>query len=152
MPSLPSRIVETVVPARLGRSFRWLLGATFVNNLGDGVAISAGPLLVASLTRDPLVSLALLSEYLPVLLFGAVGGVAADRFDRRRMVVAVNLGRAFVLAVLVATIVSGTVSIVLVLVALFMLGTAETFADSASSTLLPGLVAREDLGVANARM
>jgi branched-subunit amino acid ABC-type transport system permease component len=68
------------------------------------------------------------------------------------MVVAVNLGRAFVLAVLVATIVSGTVSIVLVLVALFMLGTAETFADAASSTLLPGLVAREDLGVANARM
>src|SRR4029079_6227291 len=31
-------------------------------------------------------------------------------------------------------------------------GSAETLADSASSTLLPGLVAREDLGVANARM
>ena len=36
--------------------------------------------------------------------------------------------------------------------ALFILGTAETFADSASSTLIPGLVAREDLGIANARM
>jgi predicted MFS family arabinose efflux permease len=57
-----------------------------------------------------------------------------------------------VLAVLVATIVSGTVSIALVLATLFVLGTAETFADSASSTLLPGLVAREDLGIANARM
>jgi predicted MFS family arabinose efflux permease len=39
-----------------------------------------------------------------------------------------------------------------VLVALFVLGTAETFADSASSTLLPSLVRSEDLGVANARM
>ena len=68
------------------------------------------------------------------------------------MVVAVNLGRAVVLAVLVATIVSGTVNIAVVLVALFVLGTAETFADSASSTLLPGLVSREDLGIANARM
>jgi MFS family permease len=150
---LPARITETIAPTRLGRSFRWLLSATVVNNIGDGVAISAGPLLVASQTRDPfLVSMALLSEYLPVLLFGVIGGAAADRFDRRRMVVVVNLGRAFVLVALVATILSGAVNIALVLIALFILGTAETFADSASSTLLPGLVAREDLGIANARM
>ena len=149
----PPGSIETVAPARLGRSFRWLLSATIVNNVGDGVALAAGPLLVASQTRDPfLVSMALLSEYLPVLLFGVLGGAAADRFDRRRMVVVVNLARAVVLVVLVATIVSGTVNIAVVLVALFVLGTAETFADSASSTLLPGLVRREDLGIANARM
>jgi MFS family permease len=151
--SLLARIIEVVAPARLGRSFRWLLSATVVNNIGDGVAISAGPLLVASQTRDPLlVSMALLSEYLPALLFGVVGGAAADRFDRRRMVVFVNLGRAVVLAALVATIVSGTVNILVVLGVLFVLGTAETFADSASSTLIPSLVPREDLGIANARM
>jgi MFS family permease len=150
---LPARITEAVVPTRLGTSFRWLLAAAVVNNAGDGVAISAGPLLVASQTRDPfLVSLALLAEFLPALLFGVVGGAAADRFNRRRMVVVVNLGRAFVLVALTATIVSGTVNIALVLAALFVLGTAETFADTASSTLLPGLVAREDLGIANARM
>jgi MFS family permease len=150
---LLARIAETIVPARLGRSFRWLLSASFVNNAGDGIAVTAGPLLVASMTRDPfLVSMALLSEYLPVLVFGVIGGVAADRFDRKRMVVVVNLGRAFVLVALVATIVSGSVNIALVLLALFILGTAETFADSASSTLVPSLVAREDLGIANARM
>ena len=150
---LPSRITETVAPARLGRSFRWLLASTIVNNAGDGVAISAGPLLVASQTRDPLlVSMALLSEYLPVLLFGVLGGAVADRFDRKRMVVVVNLLRAVVLVALVATIVGGTVNIAVVLVVLFVLGTAETFADSASSALLPGLVSREDLGIANARM
>jgi MFS family permease len=151
--ALPARIVELLFPARLGRSFRWLLSASVVNNIGDGVALTAGPLLVASLTRDPLlVSMALLSEYLPVLLFGVLGGAAADRFDRKRMVVVVNIVRAVVLVGLVTTIVSGSVSIVLVLAALFALGTAETFADSASSTLLPGLVARADLGIANARM
>jgi MFS family permease len=153
VPSPVRSIVDAIVPPRLGRSFRWLLSATVVNNIGDGVAISAGPLLVASQTRDPfLVSLALLSEYLPVLLFGVIGGVIADRVDRKRMVIVVNLLRVGVLLALVATIVSGTVNIAAVLVALFALGTAETFADSASSTLLPGLVAREDLGVANARM
>ena len=153
MRSISAPIIDTVAPRRLGSSFRWLLSATVINNAGDGVVIAAGPLLVASLTRDPfLVSMALLSEYLPSLLFGVIGGVAADRFDRRRMVVVVNLLRAVVLLALVVTIVSGTVSIALVLVVLFILGTAETFADSASSTLLPGLVAREDLGIANARM
>ncbi len=150
---IPARIIDTVAPRRLGSSFRWLLSATVINNAGDGIALAAGPLLVASQTRDPfLVSMALLSQFLPILLFGIVGGAAADRFDRRRMVVVVNLVRAAILVMLVATIVSGTVSIALVLVVLFVLGTAETFADSASSTLLPGLVARKDLGVANARM
>jgi hypothetical protein len=150
---LPDRITETVAPARLGRSFRWLLAATIVNNAGDGVALAAGPLLVASQTRDPfLVSMALLSEYLPVLLFGVIAGTAADRLDRRRLVAAVNLSRAVVLIALVATIFTGTVNIAVVLIALFILGTAETFADAASSALLPGLVARKDLGIGNARM
>lgn len=150
--SLIPRIVETVVPARLGTNFRWLLGATLINNVGDGVALAAGPLLVASLTRDPfLVSMAVLSHWLPVLLFGIFGGVAADRFDRRRMVIVVNLVRAGVLGLLVATIVTGTVNIALVLAVLFVLATAETFADSASSTLVPSLVRRADLGIANAR-
>jgi MFS family permease len=151
--SLPARITETVAPSRLGTSFRWLLSASFVNNVGDGVALSAGPLLVASLTRDPfLVSMALLSEYLPALLFGVFGGVAADRFDRKRVVIFVDIGRAFVLGALVVTLVSGSANIALVLLSLFVLGTAETFADSASSALLPSLVARKDLGIANARL
>jgi Na+/melibiose symporter-like transporter len=147
------KITETLVPARLGRDFRWLLGATVVSNAGDGIARAAGPLLLASLTRDPLlVSMALLSQYLPVLLFGVVGGAFADRFDRQRLVIAVDLGRAFVLVVLASTIATGTADVGVVLGALFVLGTAETFADVASSSLVPRVVARRDLGTANARM
>ena len=117
MASILTRPTEIIVPTRLGRSFRWLLAATLVNNIGDGIVLAAGPLLVASQTSDPfLVSMAVLAEYLPVLLFGVLGGAAADRFDRRRMVIVVNLGRALALVVLVATIVSGTVSIAVVLV------------------------------------
>jgi MFS family permease len=153
VPSLISRVLEPVVPQRFGRSFRWLLAAAVVENAGDGVALAAGPLLVASQTRDPfLVSLALLSQYLPMLLFGVIGGAAADRLDRKRMVVVANVTRAVVVIGLVITIATATVNIAVVLIALFILGSAETFADSASSTLLPGLVAREDLPIANARM
>jgi MFS family permease len=150
---LRGRIVDVIAPPRLGRSFRFLLAAAIVNNAGDGVVIAAGPLLVASQTHDPfLVSLALFSEYLPIFVFGLVGGVIADRVNRRQMVVVANVGRALVLTVLVATILTGTVSIAVVLLALFALGTAEVFADSASSTLIPSLVTRADLGIANARM
>jgi predicted MFS family arabinose efflux permease len=146
-------VTETIAPSRLGRSFRWLLSATVTTNVGDGIALAAGPLLVASQTRDPLlVSMALLSQYLPHLVFGLLAGAIADRLDRRRIVAGVNVGRAVVLAALAATIVGGTVNIALVLGALFVLGTAETFADSASSSLLPRLVGKQDLGVANARM
>lgn len=146
-------VADAIVPERLGRSFRWLLASSIVTNVGDGIALAAGPLLVASQTRDPLlVSMALLAQQLPNLLFGLVAGGVADRFDRRRIVVAVNLGRALVLAVLAATIVSGTVSIAVVLATLFVLGTAEVFADVGSSALLPRLVRRESLGLANARL
>lgn len=153
MRSSLGRIVDRAVPPRLGRSFRWLLSSTIVNNAGDGVVVAAGPLLIASQTHDPfLVSLALLFDYLPGLLFGVFAGVVADRVERRRMVVVANLLRSLVLAALVLTIVSQNVSIALVLLAIFALGTAETFADSASSALLPGTVIRADLGIANSRM
>ena len=92
-------VVEAVAPARLGRPFRWLLGSSWVSNLGDGIALAAGPLLVASQTRDPfLVALAVVLQRLPWLLFGLLAGVVADRFDRRRIIIGVHLARAAVLA------------------------------------------------------
>ncbi|HET9899648.1 MAG TPA: MFS transporter [Actinomycetes bacterium] len=147
------RITEAIAPARLGRSFRWLLASSIVSNIGDGIALAAGPLLVASQTRDPfLVSMALLSQQLPNLLFGIPAGAIADRVDRRRIVVGVNIARAAVLAVLAGAIVVGAVDIAVVLLALFVLGTAEIFADIASGSLPPRVVEREDLGIANARL
>jgi len=37
----------------MGTSFRWLLGSTWVSNIGDGIALAAGPLLVASGSSSP---------------------------------------------------------------------------------------------------
>ena len=148
-----SRVVEVVAPRRLGIGFRWLLSSSWVSNLGDGIAIAAGPLLVASLTRDPrLIALAATLQWLPPLLFGLPAGVITDRVDRRLLVVIVDVARAIVLVVLAATIVSGHVSVVIVLSALFLLGCAEVFADNASQTLLPMLVSRDDLALANSRL
>lgn len=147
------RVIEAVVPARLGMSFRWLVGSSLVANLGDGIALAAGPLLVASQTADPLlVAMAALLQRLPWLLFGVFAGAVVDRLDRRRLIMIVNLIRAAVLAALAITVFTGVVSITIVLITMFLLGTAETFADTTSSTLAPSLVQREDLGIANARI
>jgi len=147
------RIAEVVVPSRLGVGFRWLLASSWSSNLGDGIALAAGPLLVASLTRDAfLVTLAATVQWLPPLLFGLVAGTVTDRLDRRLIVVSVDLARAAVLVVLTLAIATGNVSIAAVLCALFVLGTAEVFADNSSQTLLPMLVPRDDLATANSRL
>jgi MFS family permease len=141
------------VPRRLGVGFRWLLASSWISNLGDGITLAAGPLLVASQTKEPLlVAMAVLLQRLPWLLFGLNAGVIADRLDRRRVVVAVDLMRTVVLTMLAITIVTGWVNIAVVLVVMFLLGTAETFADTTSSTLVPMLVDKADLGIANSRL
>jgi predicted MFS family arabinose efflux permease len=96
--------------------------------------------------------MALLVQRLPYLLVGLYAGVLADRVNRRRVVIVVNLLRALVVGALAVTIATGPVNVVLVLATLFILGTAEAFADITKSTLLPMVVAKPDLGVANARM
>lgn len=148
-----SALIEVLLPARLGSPFRRLMLASWTTNVGDGIAIAAGPLLVASQTHDPmLVALAPMLQQLPWLLFGLYAGAQADRVDRRRLVVVANLSRSLVLAVLVGFIVSDRVSIPLVLVVVFLFGTAEVFSDTTASTLTPMLVDKADLGIANARL
>jgi MFS family permease len=148
-----SRVLEAFVPARLGRDFRWLLASSWASNLGDGFSLAAGPLLVASQTRDArLVALATLLLQAPWLLFGLFAGALADRVNRRAIVVVADLLRAALIAVLALTIIAGVVDIAVVLVVLFLLGTAEVFAATASGVLLPMLVARDDLTLANSRL
>ena len=145
--------METLLPARLGTGFRWLLGSSWLTNLGDGIVLAAGPLLVASMTDDArLVALGATLQWLPPLLFGLLAGALSDRLDRRRLVIVMNLVRALVLAVLATAVVTDQVTIVVVLAALFLLGTSEVFVDNTTSTLMPMLVHRDDLAVANSRL
>lgn len=148
-----STVLEAVLPRRLGSRFRWLVASSWTSNLGDGIGLAAGPLLVASQTDEPgLVALAALVVWLPPLVFGLVAGVLSDRLDRRLLVVVVDLLRCVVLGLLALAVVTGTVSVGLVLGALFALGAAEVFADNAAATLLPMIVERDDLAVGNARL
>lgn len=138
---------------RLGRGFGPLWAANAVSNVGDGIALAAGPLLVASLTDDPaLIAGAAFAQQLPWLLFSLISGAYVDRLDRRRLVMLVNLVRATVLGVLAVAVGTGAGTVLLVYLAFFVLGSAETLADNASVTLLSTVVPADALPTANARL
>ncbi len=146
------QLAESIAPSRLGRNFRWLLASSWVTNLGDGITLAAGPLLVASQTHNPLtVAMAAFLQRLPWLLFGPYAGVVADRLNRRAIVVTTGFVRASILLLLTALILAHRVDIAVVLAALFLFGVNETFGDTTTATLLPMLVGNADLGIANSR-
>ena len=137
----------------MGRDFRWLLASSWTSNVGDGVALAAAPLLIASMTSSPiLVASGAILQFLPWLVFGLHAGAIADRFDRRRLVMVANAARAVVLLALCAFLVTGVANIWIVLASAFLYGTAEVFVDTAGSTLLPMLLKPADLGLGNARL
>jgi MFS family permease len=137
----------------MGTSFRWLLGSTWVSNIGDGIALAAGPLLVASQTDSAmLVALGAVLQRVPWLVFGLYAGALADRVDRRRMIMIADGLRAVVVGLLTLIIVTDVVNIAAVLAAMLLLGIAEVFVDTASQTLLPMVVSHDDLGIGNARL
>lgn len=148
-----SRLGELIAPSRMGGDFRWLVASFWTSNVGDGVALAAAPLLIASMTSSPvLVAMGAMMQFLPWLLFGLHAGAIADRFDRRRLVMLGNALRGLVVLALCVFLLTGHATIALVLVATFLYGTAEVFVNSASSTLLPMMVRSEDLGLGNARL
>jgi MFS family permease len=146
-------LLDRFAPPRLGRNFRWIWSASSVSNLGDGIVLAAGPLLVASITREPFaVALAAFLQQLPWLLFGMAAGAVVDRVDRRVLTIVVDLVRMLVIGLLAVFVLTDLASLPLVLVAMFLLGSAETFGDNAASTLVATAVPKEGLGVANSRL
>ena len=137
----------------LGPGYRKLWAASTISNLGDGVTLVAGPLLAASLTRDPaLVAGLTFAQQLPWLLFSLPSGALVDRLDRRLLMGTVDAFRAVVIGVLGLAVLGGWASLPLMYAAFFLLGTAETLFANASLAILPSVVPKESLEKANGRL
>ena len=113
----------------------------------------AGPLLAASLTRDPLLVAGLaFAQRLPWLLFSLVSGALVDRLDRRRLMVAVDVVRCLLLGLLGVAVLLDAATVPLLYAVFFAVGVAETLFDNAAVSILPSVVARERLPRANGRL
>lgn len=135
--------------------FPLLWGASSVSFLGDGMSAAALPLLAASLSTDPVdVAAVVFVSWLPWLLFALPAGALADAWDRRRAMWICDLARAGLIAALALSVLTGAVSIPVLMVAGFLLTCAGIVFDSSSVAVLPAMVSRDPdrLRAANARL
>ena len=142
---------------RLGLPYWQLWSASAVSNLADGLVKIALPLVAVTLTDSPgLVAGITLAVTLPWLLYALPAGALADRVDRRIAMVTANVVRAAGVAVLAVALVLGLESSPAAIWALYavalLLGTAETIYDTCAQSILPQVVARDQLPRANGRL
>jgi MFS family permease len=128
------------------RDFRILWSGAFTSTVGTWMQKVAQSWLVLSLTGSSFfLGLDDFLAQLPILLFTLIGGVIADRYDRRRLLIAsqyVQMSTAFILTALVYWHV---VQLWHILTLSFITGFAQAFGGPAYQSLIPSLVQRKDL-------
>jgi MFS family permease len=82
---------------------------------------------------------------LPIILFMLIGGVIADRYDRRRLLTWSQYVQAFSAFSLAALVVTGAITIWHVLMLSFLSGCAQAFGGPAYQSMIPSLVPRHEL-------
>lgn len=133
--------------------FSRLVVSSGLSNLADGVFMVALPLVTLTVTRDPAAFAAVTFVYrLPWLLFALPAGALADRLDRRRTMVSVNIGRAGLLGALTTAIALDLHGMSLLYVVAFALGMGETLFDTSAQSIVPNLVPKDRLTRANGRL
>ena len=138
---------------RLGSRFGKVLSASAISNIGDGVLAAAFPLVVASITRDPIaVAVATVARTAPWLLFALISGALVDRLDRRIVMVVTDLLRAALVAGVGVAVLTDIVSLPIIYAAAFALGISETFFDTSAEALTPAVVEAGELTAANGRL
>ena len=128
------------------RNFRLLWTGSLISNTGDWVDQIALNWLVLQTTGSPAaLGLVNLCRGVPILLFTLVGGAAADRFERRRLMLGTQ-GAAMVIALILAALVySGNASLWLIAVVATARGTIVAFNLPARHSLVSEIVPRHDL-------
>jgi MFS family permease len=137
----------------LPASYWRLWSASAGSNLADGIFWIALPLLAIQITDSPaLVAGVTIASRLPWLLFSLVAGALADRLDRRRTMILVDVFRAGLLGSLALATAAGVANLPLLYVVAFALGVAETLFDTSAQSIMPNLVKPEQLSKANGRL
>ena len=137
-----------VAAALAFRDFRLLWFGALVSSIGTWMQKVAQAWLIVTLTGAGSAFFLGLDAFLsevPILLFTLIGGVVADRRDRRHLMLmsqVVQMTAAFTLALLVYT---GTVRVWLILTLSFITGIAQAFGGPAYQSLIPSLIPKEHL-------
>jgi MFS family permease len=91
-----------------------------------------------------------LADSIPAIVFGLHGGLAADRFSRKRLMVGSDLVRALVLVPVAIAALAGSLPLWGLVVASFVLEAATSYFAPAYGAMIPTLVERRNVQRANA--
>ena len=142
----PSGFIRRTLQAFHYKDFRLMWFGAFTSTTGTWMQTVAQSWLVLALTNSAFyLGLTQFLGELPFLLFTLIGGVFADRVDRRKMLLGsqyTQMTCAFLLAFLVFT---GWIQVWHFLALAFVAGTGQSFGAPAYSALIPGLVDRKDV-------
>lgn len=147
VPSAPSRGALELLRRP---DFRRLYLAVAASELGDSLhyialmwfALEAGGPLGVIAVR--------LADSIPAIVFGLHGGLAADRWSRKRLMVSADLVRGVVLVPVAAAGLAGSLPLWGLIVAAFVLETATSYFAPAYGSTVPSLVERGNVQQANA--
>ena len=163
---------DTRSSARLPLNYWKLWSATFISNTGNGITAIAFPWLASALTRSPLTiaTIGLMSQ-LPWLLFTLPAGVITDRMDRKKIIIATDVLRGAVTALATIVLVfhrndfvhvknplgayhgnSQNMILATMMIASFLLGSAEVLGNNSSQTFMPEVISDEHLAKGNGQM
>jgi MFS family permease len=141
-----SAFLRRALAAFTYRDFRILWLGAFTSTVGTWMQKVAQSWLIFELTKSSFyLGLDDFLGQLPILLFTVIGGVIADRHDRRQLLIGsqwIQMGTALLLAALVYW---QHVTIWHILALSFVAGLAQAFGGPAYQSLVPSLVERKDL-------
>jgi len=133
------------------RNFRLLWVGEAISLLGDQFYLIALPWLVLQLTGDALaVGVVLALAGVPRALFMLVGGALTDRFSPRAVMLASNLLRMVLVALLSVLVIGGLIQLWMLYLLALAFGIIDAFFFPAQSAIVPRLVGKEQLQAANA--
>ncbi len=136
----------------INRDFGLLLIGRLVSQLGDGIHYFAMAWLVLDLTGSgTALGTLLMAASLPGILLAPFSGVLADTWDRKKIVIAMDVVRGLLVLTLAVVHATGQLTLPILYVATILLSLAGVLFSPAIMATVPGLVKREELAKANAR-
>lgn len=144
--------VAPSVPLWRNRSYILLWSGQAVSVLGTQVSQFAFPLLVFFFTKSPIqTGFASATRVLPYLILSLPAGALLDRWDRKRVMIVCDIGRAISLASVPLAFAIGQLTLVQLYLVSFIEGSLFVFFNIAQISCLPHIVPKEQLTQANAQ-
>ena len=140
-------------PPRLDRRFWRLWTAAGTSSLGDGMVLVGFPLLALQYTHSAvLIAGVAMAGAAPALLVALPAGTLADRVNRRRLMVGIELFRFALLAGFGVTVLAGRASLPLIYATVFLLRGMGVVFDITAGAALPSITRPKLLVKANANL